>query len=228
MKRFDEFTRSELAALTNEQVEALIDLECAHECAPISVEEPRRVVVPEIPEPDVTYYDVNGILFTSYDEASRFVDYLGQQKSLCNTDYDLDDRGYGKYKYISDDRPDEFYVEPKKAYTRARYDELKDMLIRHANAVETNTKQHDEFKKLCEARSKISTNVRRAVAEARDEKAEISRRAAIYKKYIELADGNETVAARFYIQHFGGDTVPHDVIMEYLIMDAKEEEHESV
>lgn len=228
MKRFKEFTRSELAALTDEQVKYLIDIECAHEGAPISVEEPQRVEVPEIPEPDVTYYDVNGILFTSFDEASRFVDYLGKQKSLCDTDYDMDDRGYGKYKYIVDDRPNNSCIEMKKAYTHARYDELKGVIRQHAIAEGKNKEQHDNFEKLCKARSEISARVRRAVAEARDEEAEISRRAAIYKKYIELADGDETVAARFYIQHFGGDAVPDDVILEKLIMDAKEEEHESV
>ena len=230
MKRLNEFTRSELAALTNEQIENLIDTECAYEGAPISLEKPVLVDVPELPQPDVTYYNVYGILLTDREEANNLADYLNRLTSMCNIDYDYDHGipGLVKYKYVTDYLNHDICVEVNRAYTRASYNEFKAIFEQREKIENANKKQIDDFKKLSAARTSIIGKVSSAVRDAIAEEDEIFRRAAIYKKYIELADGNETVAARFYTQHFGGDAVPHDVIMEYLIMDAKEEEHESV
>ena len=61
MKRLEEMSNEELRALSETEVETLIDLECAYEGAPLSVDAPLYQTVPDVPEADVIYYTCCGI-----------------------------------------------------------------------------------------------------------------------------------------------------------------------
>lgn len=214
MKRLEEMSNEELRALSETEVETLIDLECAYEGAPLSVDAPLYQTVPDVPEADVIYYTCCGIDLADKAEAYALADYVNNLKSQVKTDYEYD---YGrsislsKYKYIKDERPEPQAVDASRAYSQNLYTELKEILYDRAAAESKNKELREEFAKASKARINIRRAVEDAIRQARREAYETEERARLYNRYLYLAGGNETVAASFYTEHFGG-TIPPEVV----------------
>lgn len=227
MKRLEEMTGPELCALTTEEQETLIDLECAYAGAPLSVDKPIYTEVPEIPEADVIYYTVCGIDLTSKEEAYALADYANGLKSQIKTNYDYDysrSISLSKYRYIQDERPDPQAVEVSRVYSKNSYTELKDTLWDRAAAEAKNKELREEFSKNSKARNDIRREVTEAIRKARLDAYEQEERARLYNRYLYLANGNETVAASFYIEHFGGGTIPPKIVEQAREIRKKEQE----
>ena len=72
----------------------------------------------------------------------------------------------------------------------------------------------EEFAKKSKARMDIQREVKEAIRAAHLAAYEQEERAKLYNRYLYLANGSETVAASFYIEHFGGGTIPPEIIEE--------------
>lgn len=207
MKRLDEMSREELIALTDEQVEVLIDLECAYCGAPLSISKPMYASVPELPEEDVTYWSVFDFKFLDKEEATEFAEYINSRKHRCETDYDYDIPGYGKYKKVVTDRKklDPAIVEERKVYSEKLYTELKEVIRQRATAEEENKRLTAEFNNKQKDRYEVVNKVNSAIRKAQISVSEDRERARLYLRYLTLADGNADVAKTFYKDHYDED-----------------------
>lgn len=214
MKRLEEMSRTELLQLDDTQIETIIDLECAYAGAPLSIDKPLYSEVPEIPEPDVIYYEVAGMKLQDKKEAYALADYINGLHSRCDTSYDYDIPGYGKYDYLHDGKKIEpAIVEAAKTYSKVHYSELKETIRQRATAEKENEELMREYNAKQKERADIVNMVYAAIRQARTEAYEIEEKAKLYTRYLYLAGGDKVVAARFYFEHFGGDQIP-DEIME--------------
>ena len=221
MKRLNEMSREELIALTDEQIETLIDLECAYCGAPLSIAKPMYATVPELPEEDVTYWQVFDFKFLDKTEAAEFADYINSLKSRCTTDYDYSIPGYGRYNRIVDDRKklDPAIVEEARSYSEIRYSELKELIRQRATAEEENKKLMSEFNEKQKKRFEVVNKVNSAINSARISFASDRERARLYMRYLTLANGNADVAKTFYKDRYGCDIT--DTILQLAAEEVK-------
>ena len=213
MKRLEEMSRAELLQLDDRQIETIIDLECAYAGAPLSVDKPFYSEVPEIPDPDVFYYEVMGMKLLDKEEAYALSEYINGLHSRCDTSYDYDIPGYGKYDYLSEGkRIDPAIVETEKTYSKIRYSELKETIRQRATAEKENEELMRKYNDKQKARADIVNEVYAAIRQAAVEARKVEDAARLYNRYLVLAGGDGTMAARFYLEHFGGDEIPGEVI----------------
>lgn len=198
MKPFDELTRQELVALTDEQVARYIALAVA--------EEGIRPVDPPVPQmtgeidavPTVTAYKAHGLYFMDENDAL-----LVAQMAVFedNTDYAF---GYNnKYKWIS--RAAECVVTGEKFYEKADIDKHREKLAAIASDKKRYETERDAWRKYTESTSKLHEWIYGKLRGARQRQAEIDRAAVSWKQYLDLADGNEDVARRFFEKAYGDD-----------------------
>lgn len=214
MKRLEEMNRDELLQLTDDTMAILIDLECAYKGAPLSVAAPLYSEVPEIPEPDVLYYEVAGMKFKDKTEANALAEFINGLGSQMDTSYDYSIPGYGRYNYVSEKRPDPVYVDAARTYSLNTYSELKEIIRQRATAEEENKKIRAEFEGQQKSRADVIKEIREAIRRAQVEAYEIQEKAKLYNRYLFLAGGNVETATKFYIEHYGGDGVPAEVLQE--------------
>lgn len=214
MKRLEDMSRDELLQLTDETAATLIDLECAYAGAPLSIAKPLYNEVPDIPEPDVIYYEVAGMKFTDKKEADALADFINGLSSQMDNSYDYDIPGYGKYSYKSDKRPDPVFVDAGRTYSKAVYSELKEIIRQRATAEEENKKLMNEFNQKQKARADVAKEIRDAIRKAQLEVYEIQEKAKLYNRYLFLAGGDTETARNFYIEHYGGEAIPAEVLQE--------------
>lgn len=197
MKRLSEHSKEELANLTDEQYDILVDLECMHEGAPLSIEKPRYKEVPTVPKPNVEVYEICGFSLLDKSEADGLVNVIKGLKSCVDIDYNY--QISSEYKYISE-RP----VKPDKeirtiwVYTKDLYAEIKSTLEDIKVAKEYNREIRDDYKERCEQRNNVIRNINDAIGTAIDELADLRAATEVYKKYLDLSNGNEEVAQNFF------------------------------
>lgn len=197
MKRYNEYTELELANMTSEQISNLIDIECMAEGAPISVQKPIYVDVPEIdpPKESVYYLDVGSVFLLSQEEAEALKKVIDSLKTRVRTEY-----SYGmdyRKKYIM---PFESVVSIKKEkyYSKDAYFKISDDLEAISKAEKINSEREELYNKSLEKRKKIELEVMEAYYESLDYKRNVEEAKKMYEKYIELAEGNVEVAEKFF------------------------------
>lgn len=197
MKRLSEHSREELANLTDEQYDMLVDLECMHEGAPLSIEKPRYKEVPTVPEPDVEVYEVCGFVLTDKAEADKLVEVINTLQSCVEIDYNY--RISSDYRYISEKK-----VKPAKeirtreVYTRDEYNAIQSTLENIKTIKEYNDELREDYEERCEQRNNVIHDISEAIRTAVDELEELRAATEVYKKYLDLSNGNEEVAQNFF------------------------------
>ena len=197
MKRLSEHSREELANLTDEQYDMLVDLECMHEGAPLSIEKPRYKEVPTVPEPDVEVYEVCGFVLTDKAEADKLVETINALQSCVELDYNY--RVSSDYRYISEKK-----VKPAKeirtrdVYTRDAYQASQSTLENIKTIKEYHDELREDYEERCEQRNNVIHDISEAIRTAVDELEELRAATEVYKKYLDLSNGNEEVAQNFF------------------------------
>ena len=74
MKRYTDYSKAELAKLSEEDVKQLIELECMINGVSELYIKPDLKPVEELPKPDIEVFEVAGIKFTDEDEAMDLLD----------------------------------------------------------------------------------------------------------------------------------------------------------
>lgn len=197
MKRLSEHSREELANLTDEQYDMLVDLECMHEGAPLSIEKPRYKEVPTVPEPNVEVYEVCGFVLTDKAEADKLFEAINALQSCVDLDYNY--RVSSDYRYISEKK-----VKPSKeirtreVYTRDAYQAIQSTLENIKTIKEYNDELREDYEERCEQRNNVIHDISEAIRTAVDELEELRAATEVYKKYLDLSNGNEEVAQNFF------------------------------
>jgi hypothetical protein len=197
MKRLSEHSREELANLTDEQYDMLVDLECMHEGAPLSIEKPRYKEVPTVPGPNVEVYEVCGFILTDKAEADKLVETINGLQSYVELDYSY--RVSSDYRYISEKK-----IKPAKeirtrdVYTKDAYTEIQSTLEDIKTIKEYNDELREDYEERCEKRYNVIHDISEAIRTAIDELEELRAATEVYKKYLDLSNGNEEVAQNFF------------------------------
>lgn len=190
MKRYEDYTRKELAAMDEGNINRLVDIELAIEgIAPIPA--PKASTIKEIKlEKKAEAYSVGGLLFAKQEDAVAV-----SKMELLSASYDYQGAGYD-YKYIepltdSKVRIDSFYdkTEVQEAGLQLRQ-------------YKANKDQYDkEREKWDEYQRKVGT-IREAVwksyYEAQQWMEQVSCAFETLSHYKDLANGDESVAKEFF------------------------------
>lgn len=204
MKRFTEYTDMELANMTSEELDKLIDIECMETGAPISVQIPVYLDVPEISEPTEKVYIINAgdIIMTSYEEAEKVRDFIIGIKTRVESGYGSS-CGYDR-KFV---KPYDGYVYIKKDtyYSKEDFSKMEELLKTVREKESQNKERRKKYTDSLEKRRKVEAFVMDAYYEACDYKNNVEEAKKIYEKYIELADGNTEIAEKFFSKSEYGD-----------------------
>lgn len=219
MKRLSEHSREELANLTNEQYDMLVDLECMHEGAPLSIEKPRYKEVPTVPGPNVDVYEVCGFTLTDKAEADKLVEIINGLQSYVELDYNY--RISSDYRYISEKKiKPAKEIRTREVYTKEEYVKIQSTLENIKTIKEYNDELREEYEERCEQRNDVIHDINEAIRNAVNELEELKVATEVYKKYLDLSNNNEEVAQNFFKTGRHADLLPE--VLENL--KAKEEQ----
>ena len=193
MRRYDELTDDQLLELTEEQIQDLIDLECAIEGVPLL---PTAPVEPTPPiEPlDVVVYGAAGMYFEKEQDARDITAFINERLPV-GVGYDYST--YGGTYYVDGSREAVAKVEPKRVLSRRAYEAVRAELIRYKGlktAYDTAKKQYDG---IASRREDAEGRVRAKVAVATEERQAAQQAQQVFLRYVKLADGDESLARRF-------------------------------
>lgn len=197
MKLLKDYTGRELEDLADDEVQRLVDLECADAGVAFLPDHPGAFAA-AAPKTDAVMYKVgNTGLFTSTREAAEsIIDLLRGFAFVTlgarwNRDYSRSIPTLGFLELDTEVGRMEVYSEKRAAELKddvARENERK---IDHKNALE-------EFDKVSNSRQNVSDAVWKMIGEARAFKAKRESLVADLARYISLADGSNEIGLRFF------------------------------
>jgi hypothetical protein len=212
MKAFNELTRAELAKLGEVEIDAYVDIELANN----NITKPIHVVIDypnylrtttEMPEKDVTVYEVDGYTFPDIETATKFTAFVGTLPQV-RLDYD--------YKVGHDDKyvQEPFFASPQvtmaKVYSEPKYRACS-----------------EKIKQIREARSKAKQENKVAVDEVIDYEAIDRVRYEVHGKVraaIEFFARAKTVASDFgkYLSITGDEVKAYETL--FTVFNVQDEE----
>jgi hypothetical protein len=194
MKRIYEMTEAEILVLDETEISKLIDFECALDGIPMLPPHPGNAPVSSKCEPDMTAYEVSGIFFTSISDAANVLDAINNAVAVYKTD------GWSDDKHLIKMFPGE-YGFPKIETQKLVSDELFREKRAEIEAVKTVKGEWDRAKRIYDEtykqRESIVEMVYNKARMARDNAYEQESYRSEFRRYLELADNNATIAMNF-------------------------------
>ena len=172
MKSISELTKKELAVLTENQVDAYIDIELASQniVKPLNVQidYPNYVKIGDsLPERDMEVYEVDGYSFNDIETAQKFAIFVGQLAQL-KIDYDYH-TGESTY-YVSGSKFETPSVSVKRIYSEAKYlaskeniKQIKDKESKDKKEKETVIDEVINYDAIDQVRYSVRSKVREAI-----------------------------------------------------------------
>jgi hypothetical protein len=202
MRTISEYNQEQLLSITDEDIEKVIDFQCALEGVPLLPERPVEPTKLEI-APDVTVYEVAGFVFKEK-ESAEIVQQAINGQVMVKIDYDYN-LGYD-YKYVTSVNDNAAAIAANKYLSLAAFDEAKSEIAKYT----AEYKQFDGLNKIYQdvssQRQDIADRVWNAVYDARrirDDKLNAMKR---FERYVGMADGDKELANKFF-----ADAYPDDV-----------------
>jgi hypothetical protein len=194
MKRYTDLTMEELNALTDAEIRKFIDIEVAFAgiqmvTKPLPIETSRIAIVPT-----VSAYHVKGVLVEDLEVAKVLQGAVIFTPNYVYPDYDR--------KYL--DEKTDVGIETQQFYRKEELEQVKGQV---AAAKEAETTFKEANKAYCECQQQIDAfqhEVMGAVSNARHVVYQRQQAQAAYDRYLDLADGNEEIAAKFFRDAFKG------------------------
>lgn len=194
MKRFNSLTEAELTALTEEEIRRYIDYACAENGVPLLPALPPEPQTPTF-EADTKVYSLGHYLhFTTAEDAARVLEAIRDSNPI-ETDYLSTPTGVAD-KAISTRKP-YLAINIEEAFSVERAAALKRDLEGAKSAQETYDKAKKEFDSAVSERQAYEDDIRGKVADAWEVRSRREARQRDFDRYVELADGDRRVAARF-------------------------------
>jgi hypothetical protein len=187
-RRYNEYSREELLTLNQEQVQKLIDLECAYE----GILPAERPIPPEKfnvkLEPTIQVYEVAGVLFEDINDANKVI-----SMRILHEKYDYLGAGYD-YKWAE---PRELSVTPKKLYKREDIQAAAVELTRYKELKARYDNEQKEYLTFVESTQKYREKVMTAVNAAIDFFYNKEKVNTDFAKFIKLAENDTNIALNF-------------------------------
>lgn len=193
MLRYNEISDEELIELSNNEIEELIDLECAHENIRLLPPEPENIEKKFV-NPDVIVYEIPSIKLTSLEEAEKLVSMINQLETKSeipwNSSYD--------HRQVKPDN-ETISFSSEKRYSPELYKQINQSIkIFQANKEEYDKKM-EEYDKIKETRQIVIEKVIGAVTKARNKIEKIRNLRLEYDRYLKLTEGDRNIAWNFMI-----------------------------
>jgi hypothetical protein len=195
MTRIYDMTEEEILALTDDQINKLIDYECALEGAPMLPPDPGPKPTKDIPEPDVQAYAVAGFNVLDADHAGRILTALNSG-TLYNIEYG---RNYD-VKYLSPITSGSYHapkVEVKSFHSAELWDSIKDTQSAFAEQEKEWNRRKEIYNTAVEGRAKLTESVWEHVGNLRSHAWEREQIRGEFRRYMELAENNSKIALAF-------------------------------
>jgi len=193
MKRLNEYTQVELANLSDQDTQNIIDIECAFEGVRLLPPRPTEYVS-KVFEPDAAVYEVGGFRFENQDDALKITEMLKTMKLISYTyDYNV---GYD-YNYIENKVIDVPNISTKKVFSKEKYLEMKADMLNVKKEKDNYSSQMSLYNEIVKERKSVVDSVYEAINDAVDKETEKKRIIDQYNRYLTLADNNATTAKTF-------------------------------
>lgn len=193
MKRLEEFTSEELLNLKDEEINDLIDLECAYAGVRLLPPCPTAINISQI-EPDTTVYETGYFTIGNKEDADKLLELL-KTIDLVELIYDSQ-AGYDK-KYIKKRNADNIRMENKKVFSVERFNLLKDELIKAAQDKAQYDKEKSLYNEILKERQDVSSLVYDTLNKIQQDEFKKQRIISQYNRYLTLSNGDTEVAKKF-------------------------------
>lgn len=189
MKRFTDYSNTELAALDEDGIQRLIDIELAVDGV-IPVPQPQSFTMQAAGlEKKDQAFQVGGMIFRKREDAEKVA-----VMELLTQGYDYSGAGYD-YNWLT---PAEVKVETVAYYLEADVRAAAAQLREFSKRKDQYDKEVSAWDKYQKRVSSIREEVWAAIWAARDEQCKIDTAFQTLNKYRDLADGDEAVAENFF------------------------------
>ncbi len=193
MKRYQDYTKEEMAELTTEEVNRLIELEIAYEGI-IPVEEPELKKVPTVDiKPSIEAYSVYGLYFKDSDKAHTLAELDPLEDAY---DYSLG----SEYKYLK--KKESLIctkgVEKVKFYDKNELTKISSLLKEKKDVEKQNESASQEWEEYNRSIQSIRDGVWDFYYKACNAKSKLETAQKHYEHHKVLADGNEEIAQNFF------------------------------
>ena len=196
MKRWNEYTDEELLAMYDEgggSYKTLVDLECAYEGLPLLPPHPGPQPVYDVPEKDVTLYEVGGVLVTTPEAANDILSVLIKY-TLWNEEYRPPANFVKKMATTHYGYPE---VKVKQSYSEEFRATIVDEMKVNAKALEEWRALKKDYDNAVGGRADIEETIEGRISEHRNKKWRYESMEHKFNAYLKLADGNNNIALNF-------------------------------
>lgn len=199
-KRFDDMTDAEVLALTEEQIAYIIDFECADNGSGLLPPDPGPAPEPLKDMKDLTVFEFGGLFFSTHAQAFAVSEVAAMQEQW-ETKYV--NGYYGDQAVQRREKPEE--ITPRKFYSLAGWDAAKGLVVKYSADKKEWDERTAEYKKIADTRASSTEWIRNRISEVRDEDWRRQRAVSELARYVELAEGDEAMARRFFAKAKPGD-----------------------
>lgn len=211
MKTYKDYTDDELMAMSDDELDSLIDLQCAINGVPLLPECPEPVNE-NLEPPDSEVFEVAGFFFAERDSAERVMEAINREVKM-SLDYDWNFSS--DIKYLNGYSDTGANITVKKVYSQELYDSQRAERAKIKQLKDIYTKRKIEYDDIMGRREESASEVFSAVRKARDERDKKILAHQRYDRYVKLANGDAALANKFF-----SDAYPDDV--HYILKDRGE------
>ena len=215
MKRCNELTDEELLGLTDDQILKLVDYECALEGVPMLPTHPGPAPKKREFKEDDVVYAIGGVYVADSEHAKRILDVINEGPLFT---IETAPRDYATKLCVPLGK--EAYHKPKietvSCHSPEQWDHIKDTFAAYTTEVDAYTAKLKEYDEAFNERKDISENVWEAVRDAKDRDHEKSSIRYDFDRYLELTEGNKTIAMNFLIKAKGSVQYNYKEIVQEL------------
>jgi hypothetical protein len=204
MKTVNDLTESELVALSDEELERYIDIECAERGVPMLPPEPIPPSEPFIPY-DVIAYTVAHFDFQNREDAEAVAAIInGKPRARYESTYP-----HYEQRFVGWSVQERAHVEEKPILSTAQQMATKAEREKHAADKKAYDEQYTEYRKILGDRSDVGDEVRERRWTALRSHRDRDENRARFAHYMTMADGNRSIAYRFFEKSYGHELVKY-------------------
>ena len=199
MKRLDEHTNAELTELSEEEITSLINLECAHQGAPLtSAAAPAAPVKPDV-APDVPCYivDIHDLRYATSNEANKVVQFLNNTRRLERASLGKSSWS-GPYQLVP--TSGELSIKGESHWTGEHYKKHQEELEKYEVDKNSFDARQKEFRKDREAHDDVCSAVALRIDDAREELRMCEEIRSQFVEYCGLANNDPELALTFLLK----------------------------
>jgi hypothetical protein len=215
MQRIFELTDAQIIALSTEQIDRFIDVECLVQGIPLLPTE--KPVAPEVvkPEPDAEYWTVGGFHFSDEKQAMVILNELRRSK-LIGATYKSGSGGDSFYVIESLASYHAPYIKAERAFSPDRWDEVAKQVDEYGRAMTVYKEQKAEYDSACKKREEASSRVWNYVDSIRTLAMKRCRLKDEFARYVVLASGDKEMAWNFFVAAYP-EARDHEGLEEELV-----------